>query len=68
MADGYLFGVPLGYFQPHRLMSYWLIKQAGKDKDPGFLRHYVTTGLVDDYNITDKLGDPFQPRFDPRRP
>ena len=41
---------------------------AGKDKDPDFLPHYVTTGQVDDIEFTDKLGRPFEPLLDPRRP
>ncbi len=37
-----------------------------KNKDPDFIRRYVTTGLVDDFEVRDKLGLPFEPVFDPR--
>ena len=57
------YGVPLGYFQPNRLLSYWYIK----NKKPDFLRRYVSTGLIEDFELRDKLGNPFEPQFDPRR-
>ncbi len=60
--DGYIYGLPYGFFQPNRLLSYWYIK----NKDPDFIRRYVTTGLVDDFEVRDKLGLPFEPVFDPR--
>ncbi len=65
--DGYIYGVPYGYFQPNRLLSYWLIKEARKDQDPNFLRRYVTTGLVDDFEVMEKTGEPFEPQFRPGR-
>jgi hypothetical protein len=64
---GYYYGVPFDFFQPNRLLSYWLIKEANKDKDSDFLRDYVRTGLIEGFELRDKLGNPFQPRFDPRR-
>ena len=64
---GDCYGVPFDFFQPNRLLSYWLIKEANKDKDPDFLRGYVSTGLIEGFELRDKLGNPFQPRFDPRR-
>lgn len=64
---GFYYGRPFDYFQPNRLLSYWTLKEAGKLKDTDFLRRYVTTGLIEGYELRDKLGNPFQPRFDPRR-
>ena len=61
------YGTPYGFFQPNRLLSFWILKEAGKDKDPEFLRRYVSTGLIDVIELRDKLGDPFEPQFDPRR-
>jgi hypothetical protein len=57
------YGVPFDFFQPNRLLSYWYIK----NKKPDFLRRYVSTGLIEGFELRDKLGNPFQPRFDPRR-
>ncbi len=61
------YGMPYSFFQPNRLLSFWILKEAGKDKDPEFLRRYVSTGLIDVIELRDKLGDPFEPQFDPRR-
>ena len=60
--DQFVCGVPYGYFQRNRLLSYWYIK----NKHPDFIRRYVTTGLVDDFEVRDKLGLLFEPAFDPR--
>jgi hypothetical protein len=64
--DGQMYGVPRGHFQPNRLLSYWLIRNGKKDKDPDFLRRFVTTGLMEDFEVVDKLGKRFEPQFDPR--
>ncbi len=65
--DGYMYGVARGYFQPNRLLSFWTIKQRNKDKDPDFLRRYVTTGLVEKFEVLEKTGEPFEPQFRPGR-
>lgn len=60
---GYYYGAPFDFFQPNRLLSYWHIK----NQKPDFLRDYVSTGFIEGFELRDKLGNPFLPRFDPRR-
>ena len=65
--DGDMYGVPRGFFQRNRLLSFWTIKERKKDQDPDFLRRYVTTGLVEKFEVMEKTGEPFQPQFRPGR-
>jgi hypothetical protein len=66
--QGEFYGLPKGFFQPHRLMSYWEIIDTKKDQDPDFIKNYVSTGLIEGIKLTDKNGNPFEPRLDPRGP